>query len=150
MLFLGVSYLTISLAVNSVEKENPKLPFRNLRVCVLRCLTGRGICRKHSFFSMLRASAGPGRAVSVGRDRGHLQGGRKVDSGWPLADAGRLPTGGPGPTLKAAGVADTGQHVSQPLLVPHLPTPHGCGESTAERRTRGENGRGNAQRQCQR
>lgn len=40
--------------------------------------------------------------------------------------------------LKAAGVADTGQHVPQPLLVPHLPTPHGCGESTAERRIRGE------------
>lgn len=35
--FYMITYLSISLAVNSMEKKNPELPFVNLGVSVIYC-----------------------------------------------------------------------------------------------------------------
>ena len=151
MLFLGVSYLIISLAVNSVEKENPKLPFRNLRVSVFRCLTGCGICRKHGFISMLRASAGPGQAVLsvlVGTAVTCRVAGRLTVAGrWLTQGVCRQEDQGPRSrprerrTQASTCLSLCWCHTCQPPTAAASPQPNaGSGE---------RNGRGNAQRQCQ-
>lgn len=149
MLFLGVSYLIISLAVNSVEKENPKLPFRNLRVSVLRCLIGRGICRKHSFFSMLRLRLGrAGLSVLVGTVVTCRVAGRLTVAGrWLTQGVCRQEDQGPCSrprewrTQASTCLSLCWCHTCQPPMAAASPQPNaGSGE---------RNGRGNAQRQCQ-